>query len=253
MSDTRESLTIIEHSPPASRVAPIVAAFTVNGAPTDPKMLGELLAVQKDWEANEARKAYTQALVALKRDLPAIIGHDSVVDFSSAKGRTYYTHTSLAGVMAAVTGHLSNHGFSLGWTPSTPEPNKITVVCRLTHSGGHFEEATISGPADAGSGRNALQAVASSITYLQRYSALSLLGIATADMKEPEPQGTTEDTVDPDRNLSAVSRLASFGKTREEAEAFLGKPVPRWTVGDLARLKAWVRPPKQQEEESPAK
>lgn len=245
MSDTREPLTVIEHSP-TGRLSPIVAALTANGVPTDPRMLAEFLAVQKDWEANEARKAFAQALVALKRDLPAIIGHDSVVDFTSSKGRTYYTHTSLAGVMAAVTEHLSNHGFSLNWTPSTPDNNKITVVCRLTHSGGHFEEATLSGSADAGSGRNALQAVASSITYLQRYSALSLLGIATADMKEPEPEGTNENTIDPERNLSAVSKLARFGKTREDAENFLTKAVKDWTVGDLQRLAAWAKPRAQE-------
>ncbi len=246
MSDTRAPLTIIEHNPPSGRLSPIVAAFTAGGAPTDPKMLADLLAVQKDWEANEARKAYAQALVALKRDLPAIIGHDSVVDFTSSKGRTYYTHTSLAGVMAAVTSHLSDHGFSLNWVPSTPDNNKITVVCRLTHSGGHFEEATLTGPADAGSGRNALQAVASSITYLQRYSALSLLGIATADMKEPEPEGSNENTIDYERNLAAVTKLAKFGKTREDAENFLTKSVKDWTVGDLQRLAAWAKPRAQE-------
>ena len=256
MSDTRQSITVIEHTPPG-RVAPIVAAMTANGAPTDPKVLGELLSVQKDWEANEARKAYTQALVALKRDLPTIIGHDSVVDFTGNAGkRTYYTHSSLAGVMAAVTEHLSRHGFSLNWIPST-QGNMITVVCRLTHSGGHFEEATLSGPADAGSGRNALQAVASSITYLQRYSALSLLGIATADMKEPEPQEQpADDKVNPQRNLNAVGRLASHGKTREEAEKFLGRKVPEWTSSDLDRLKAWIdasKSPGHEDEEVAAK
>lgn len=245
MSDTRQPITVIEHAAPSGRLSPIVAALTANGVPTDPRMLAEFLAVQKDWEANEARKAYAQALVALKRDLPAIIGHDSVVDFTSSKGRTYYTHTSLAGVMAAVTEHLSNHGFSLNWVPST-QGNMITVVCRLTHSGGHFEETTLSGPADAGSGRNALQAVASSITYLQRYSALSLLGIATADMKEPEPEGTTDSTIDPERNLSAVSKLARFGKTREDAENYLGKQVKDWTVGDLQRLASWAKPRQQE-------
>lgn len=250
MSDTRDLPTVIEQYTPAGRVAPIVAAFTANGAPTDPKLLAELLTVQKDWEANEARKAYAQALVALKRDLPTIIAHDSVVDFSSSKGRTYYTHTSLAGVMAAVTEHLSRHGFSLNWTPST-QGNMITVVCRLTHAAGHFEEATLSGPADAGSGRNALQAVASAITYLSRYSALSLLGIATADMKEPEPEGTNENTIDPERNLSAVSKLARFGKTREDAEQFLNKSVKDWTVGDLQRLASWAKP--RQQEDHPSK
>jgi hypothetical protein len=241
-----QPLTIVERPRPAG-VAPIVALMQANmaGATPDPATLRELLAVQREYEAGEARKQYTQALVALKRDLPAIIGHDSVVDFTSSKGRTYYTHTSLAGVMAAVTEHLSNHGFSLNWTPST-QGNNITVVCRLTHSAGHFEEATLSGPADAGSGRNALQAVASSITYLSRYSALSLLGIATADMKEPEPEGTNENTIDVDRNLAAVSKLARFGKTREDAENFLTKSVKDWTVGDLQRLAAWAKPRTQE-------
>jgi hypothetical protein len=65
-------------------------------------------------------------------------------------------------------------------------------------------------------------------------------------MKEPEPEGTNENTIDPERNLSAVSKLARFGKTREDAENFLTKAVKDWTVGDLQRLAAWAKPRAQE-------
>lgn len=242
MSEAHQPVAIIEHAPPPARVAPIVALMQQSMAGTpDPTMLRELLAVQREYEAGEARKAYTRALAALKHELPTVIAHDSVVDFSTAKGRTYYTHASLAGVMNAITGPLTRHGFSLAWVPETSN-NMITVTCRLTHSEGHFEECKLTGPSDPGSGRNALQGIASAITYLQRYSALSLLGISTADMKDPEPEGAAADSVNPERNLRAVGWLVSVGKTREDAEQFIGKKVDSWTDTDLTRLKAWGKP-----------
>ncbi len=82
----------------------------------------------------------------------------------------------------------------------------------------------------------------STITMLERYTALAILGIATADMKEPEPEGDAPEMIDVDRNLRAVGRLAGHGKTRADAEEFLGKKVEGWTIGDLDRLREWVKP-----------
>jgi hypothetical protein len=51
--------------------------------------------------------------------------------------------------------------------------------------------------------------------------------------------------------VALAQALALLLEADEVAESFLGKLVSRWTVGDLARLKAWVKPPKQQEEDAP--
>ncbi len=242
MSDQHgKALTVIERSDDRA-MSPVVAmGMEMLRNNPDPSTLRELLAVQKDWEANEARKAYAAALVALKRDLPTVIARDAKVDFNSAKGRTTYTHASLAGVMDAITPALTQHGFSLAWTPATGKDG-VSVTCRLTHAAGHCDTATLSAPADTSGSKSPAQAIASTITLLQRYTALSLLGIATADMKEPEPEAPTPDTVDSARNLKAVGWLTKQGKARVDAEVFIGRPVADWTAADLDKLRAWAKP-----------
>lgn len=238
MSDEHsKAITVIERSHDQA-MSPVVAMgmeMLRNNPNTE--TLRELLAVQKDWEANEARKAYSMAIVALKRDLPTVITRDKTVSYNSTK----YTHASLSGAMEAITEPLTMHGFSLAWKPSTIGA-EVSVTCRLTHSAGHFEEATISAPPDMSGAKSKPQGIASTITLLQRYTALSLLGIATADMKEPEPEAPDPDKVDSTRNLRAVGSLAKYGKTRPEAESYLKRAVADWTSADLDKLKAWVTP-----------
>jgi hypothetical protein len=244
MSDSHDkaALTVIpEHSERA--MSPLVAmGLRVLERSPDPATLRELLAVQREWEAGEARKAYAMALVGLKRDLPTVMRRDAKVDFTGNSGkRTTYTHASLAGVMDAITGPLTQHGFSLAWTPTT-DKDGVSVTCRLTHSAGHFEEATISAPPDTSGSKSPAQAIASTITLLSRYSALALLGIATADMPEPEGEAPppSTDKVDSARNLRAVASLKKHGKSAADAEEYLGREVADWTDADIERLKAWV-------------
>jgi hypothetical protein len=117
------------------------------------------------------------------------------------------------------------------------------VTCTLTHSHGHTESATLASPADKSGSKSDAQGIASTITLLQRYSALSLLGIATADM--PEPTGETDpEAVDSARNLRAMKACSDAGHTRAEAEARTGKPLEQWTVADLDVLREWLRPAK---------
>lgn len=243
MSDSHNVPGAIVRSEPApvQRMHPMVAA-AVSGGHVDPATMRELLAVQREWEAGEARKAFTRAKADLKRSLPTVIGKDTTVDFTSKSGiRTHYTHASLAHVMNVVTEHLTAHGFDLSWIPAITE-RAVTVTCRLTHSEGHHEEATLAAPADTSGNKNPAQAIASTVTLLQRYTALSLLGIATADMQEPvgEPGPDPSDAVDARANLRAVAAITSAGLRREDAERHVERPVREWTRDDLSRLRKWL-------------
>ena len=243
MSDEHKTaMTIIEHTDETAMSPVVKLGMQMLKASPDPSTLRELLAVQKEWEANEARKAFAAALVALKRDLPTVIARDAKVDYQGGKGRTTYTHASLAGVMDAITAPLTQHGFSLAWKPVTGDKG-VAVTCRLTHSAGHFEECMISAPPDTSGSKSPPQAVASTITLLQRYSALSLLGIATADMKEPVRAAPAPDAVDSSRNLRVVGWLTKQGRSRTDAEAFIGRTVAGWTAADLDRLREWAKSP----------
>lgn len=225
-----------------STLSPIVAQILA--ANPTPDVLAKLLDVQRQWDADQARRAYTTALVALKRDLPAVIDRDQTVAF----GETRYTHTSLAAVMDAVTEALTQHGFSIAWEPQTGE-RAVTVTCRLTHADGHSESATISAPPDNSGRKSQAQAIASTITLLSRYTALSLLGIATADMREPHGPRPSEQpsVVDTAKNLAAAAWLKKRGRSLYEAEEMVGRPTAEWTAADLDVLREWGKQPADRE------
>lgn len=237
------------------RMHPLVHAALSSG-PIDPDMLNRLLDVQERYEANEARKAYTRAKAALKGDLPAVVGHDSTVHFETQKGVTHYTHSSLASVMDAITGPLTRHGFSLAYNPQTIAGERSTLVrvtCRLTHTEGHFEEATLDAPADTSGNKNPAQAIMSTITLLSRYTALGILGIATKDMREPTGESEKDDgRVDPKRNLAAMQAVVAAGRTKADAEGHIGRPVSEWTKADRMKLRAWLETPNEAREETAA-
>lgn len=231
MTDTHEiQVSAPAEIRPKTVMHPLVSAAIQSGS-LDPATLKQLLDVQREWEAGEAKKEFARAMTALKRDLPTVIRRDQKVDFGTSKGRTTYTHTSLAAAMEAVTGPLCAHGFAISWTPAVTDRGSVRVTCRLTHSGGHSEEATLEAPADTSGNKSPSQGVASTVTLLSRYTALALLGIATADMADPSAPDLS--TVDTRRNLRAAGRLVKAGLTRSDGEARLGKTVEQWTMSDL--------------------
>ena len=145
----------------------------------DLEQLEKLLYMQERWEANEAKKAYNKAMANFKANPPQI-DKDKKVGYSTAKGRVGYSHASLYNVVEKITAELSKYGLSLSWKTQQAE-KMITVICKISHELGHSEEISLSAPADDSGSKNSIQAIGSTISYLQRYSALSILGLAPHD------------------------------------------------------------------------
>jgi hypothetical protein len=223
---------------------PLVAAAIAAGA-IDTESLGKLMDLQERYEANNARKEFAEAMIRLKRDLPMVIAHDAVVDYSNDKGRnTHYTNASQAKTMSEVVPCLTDHGFSISWNPSTPNDNLVVVECVLKHRCGHSESCTMSAPPDRKGGKNEAQARMSTVTLLQRYTATSILGIATADLDgigNKHPDIEKSERVDMKKNLTALSYLKAKGISKEKAEEFVGNTVDAWTEADLSDLRDMIK------------
>jgi len=143
------------------------------------EQLEKLLSLQERWEQNEAKKAYNKAMAAFKANPPKI-DKDRHVGYSTAKGKVGYSHASLYNVVEKITAELSKHGLSASWR-TEQNNNQIKVSCRISHELGHFEETSLTADADNSGSKNSIQAIGSTVTYLQRYSILSLTGLATYD------------------------------------------------------------------------
>lgn len=142
------------------------------------ELVERLLAVHERIEANEARKSYNAAIAALRADLPAIV-KDQEVDYPSKKaGRVFYLHEQLAQIVEDLSPPMAKHGLSFRWRTDASNPQLIQVTCVVTHAAGHSEETTLFGPPDDSGNKNALQAIASTVSYLQRYTLKAAIGVA---------------------------------------------------------------------------
>lgn len=144
----------------------------------DVAKLQALMEMKERWDANEARKAYVAAMAEFKANPPEILKR-KLVEFDTAKGKTAYMHAELADVTEAVIQPLAQAGFSHAWATKQLDGGLIEVSCTLTHRMGHSESVTLKSSADQSGGKNNIQAIASTVTYLERYTLLMATGLAT--------------------------------------------------------------------------
>jgi hypothetical protein len=145
-------------------------------------MVEKLMSLQERWETGQARKAFDRAIAAAKAKITPIQ--------RNAKGHNDKRYADFAAIAKVVDPILSEHGLSYRFR--TAQGDRISVTCILSHEDGHSEETTLSGPADASGSKNAIQAIGSTLTYLQRYSLVQMLGLAASNDDDGKAGGNVE-------------------------------------------------------------
>ncbi|HCF0051543.1 TPA: ERF family protein [Pseudomonas aeruginosa] len=136
----------------------------------DIEKLERLMAMHERMQAKRAEQQYADAMAAMQQELPAI------GERGNAAGR--YTYALWEDINEKLKPILAKHGFSISFR--MPRCDKgIEVEGVLTHRAGHSERTTIVLPADTSGNKNAVQAVASSVSYGKRYTAGALLNYTT--------------------------------------------------------------------------
>jgi hypothetical protein len=136
----------------------------------------KIMDLQERWEARTARKAFDAAISEAKAEIPVIIKNR---EMNAGNGRTQYKYEDMAAIARAVDPILSKHGLGYRFRTHT-ENNVISVTCIIFHAEGHAEENTLCANADTSGSKNAIQALGSALTYLQRYSLKAALGLAAS-------------------------------------------------------------------------
>jgi hypothetical protein len=215
----QESLVPLKGDPNGDAIPAISVATPVDllriavtqGADID--KLEKLMALQERWEKNEARKAFVAAMNKFKAN-PPVISKNKHVHFETSKGPNDYDHATLDHVCDVVTKGLSAVGITHAWKVKQ-DKDVISVTCVLTHELGHSEEYTLSGLPDNTGSKNAIQAIASACTYLQRYTLLMGTGQAPKGA-DNDGHGAGQSAVDPAkleeycRQLTEVETLADL-------------------------------------------
>lgn len=159
----------------ASPAGIMLKALAAGVSPAD---LREMLALQREWQADQARASYYMALAAFKAEAITIV-KGKTVDFTprSTGQRVLYKHAELVDVVEAVGPVLSKHGLGFRWDVKQAK-DWITVRCILSHRDGHSEAVEMGGPPDNTGNKNQLQQIASTTSYLQRYTLKAITGVA---------------------------------------------------------------------------
>jgi hypothetical protein len=185
LAKTQSSETAIEQR--AMTPVEMLSVAVQKGA--DPSTVEKLMDLNDRLEKNRARKAFEQAMVNFSSRVPTII-KTRTVDFATAKGRTHYKHAGLPETVEQIQELMAECQLSRRWKDEDPKkPGNIRWRVIITHVNGHSETVAAEAPPDTSGSKNEAQAVASTVTYLQRLTLFSALGLVAADTVDDDGHG----------------------------------------------------------------
>lgn len=176
-----------------------------------PELIEKMMDLQVKWEQNEARKAYHKAMAAFKANPPKV-WRDLQVKYEVGNKTTNWSHADLGVAGEAIGKGLGEHQLNHTWRTEPQENKETRVTCIITHELGHSESTWLQAGPDTTGSKNAIQAIGSTIFYLERYTLFALTGLAPARMDDDgkrsgsEPEGSN-DFISPEQ-LTELTGLA---------------------------------------------
>lgn len=176
----------------------------------DTAQLDHLMTLQREWKAERAREAFHHAMNAFRAEAISIV-KTKQVSFSG----TSYKHATLADIVSASVPALSKHGLSHRWE-TKQDGNAITVSCVVTHELGHSASTSLTAPPDTSGSKNSIQAIGSTVSYLQRYTFMAITGLAAKDQDDDGRAGGSPPTefITADQATVLNDKLTEHGKNK---------------------------------------
>lgn len=137
--------------------------------------LERLLDMQERVQATRAVAAFNTDLAAMQPKLPIIAERGGIQNTAKVVQSTYALWED---INEAIRPFLAEHGFALTFRVDRRE-GLVRVTGILSHREGHSTETTLELPVDSSGSKNAVQAIGSSTSYGQRYTAKLLLNLTS--------------------------------------------------------------------------
>ena len=152
----------------------------------DINIIQSLMDYQDRWDKKQAKKAFDAAMAEAVNEIPTIAKNKkAIVD---KDGNARYRYDDLSEIAETVKPILKKHGLSYRFR-TQQNGLIVSVTCIVSHVDGHSEENTLSASNDTSGSKNAIQAVGSAVTYLERYSLKAALGLAAAEDDDAKAAG----------------------------------------------------------------
>lgn len=235
-TETLPALRTLESVTPMSMLQTAVA----RGATLDE--LTKLMDLQDRYEKTEARKAFVVALNAFKENPPEVLKQAAVSFETRQGGKTGYKHAALDKASEIIGAALAKHGISHRWNVEQGE--KIKVTCILTHALGHSESVSMEAKPDDSGSKNSIQAIGSTVSYLQRYTLFAASGIAPKNVDDDGRGGGAAGQMDEKVKLAHFEAIGATADSKALESLWASIASDCTKVGDIAsyeELKAAVR------------
>lgn len=167
-----------------SAIINMIERLATNPA-VDVDKLFRLMEMRQQIEARAAETAFNGALAAMQTDLPIIDEKGGIKD---RNGSVQSTYARWDDINEAIKPVLTRFGFALSFRIGRADDGRPTVTGVLRHAAGHKDETTIVLPVDSSGSKNDVQAVGSSTSYGQRYTARALLNLTSRKGEDDDGQ-----------------------------------------------------------------
>ena len=164
------SMPVVRDTSPAGLLALAVESNA------DVDRLEKLMDLHERWQKSEARKAFNAARSKFLSICPEI-----TKDCEANTGKFKYKYASLQAIIKQIRQPLAECGLAFRYEISEAEHGMLQVRCILCHTDGHCESNAMSALPDDSGSKNSIQQRGSTVTYLQRYTLIGVLGISTAN------------------------------------------------------------------------
>lgn len=164
------------------------------------EQLREFLQLQREMEADEARKAFFVAMAEFSAE-PIIITKDK----ENKQFKSMYT--GIGNLVNTVRPILSKHGFSVDWNYEQPD-GQVKVTCVLSHIMGHAKSVSFTIPPDTSGGgsKNPIQQIKSSQTYARSATFEAVCGLASSDQNgDDDGNGSGESIIKPTKERPPIA------------------------------------------------
>lgn len=218
-----------EALPAVSETAAIVQMIerAASNPAVDIDKMERLLMMQERVHARNAKAAFDDALAAMQPELPEI---DERGGIKNSAGKVQSTYALWEDINAAIKPILAKHRFGLTFRV-TNDATGIEVTGVLSGHG-HREETAIKLPADNSGSKNTVQAVGSSTSYGQRYTAKLLLNLTSRGADDDGEAGGAKGGFVTDDDVADLQALM------EDVGADRGRFLNYLKVGSLSQLPA---------------
>ena len=196
---------------------------------TDPEQLERLFSLKERYDANIAKTAFFEALSQFQSEVPVIT--------KEKQGSNHFKYAPLGAIVSQIQSILTACGLTYRFEQS--HDSGISVTCVVTHVLGHSEKTSMEALADGSGSKNEVQAIGSTVSYLQRYTLIGALGITTADA---DTDGVINNSCISGRQYKELSGLFEQMESADQGKlmGFLKCELEEVTVNNFEKVKAMM-------------